>query len=109
MAYDEGLAERVREIIGARQGVSEKMMFGSRAFLVNGYLAVAARTEDLLVRLSREDGDAAIGEPGVAAFAPYENRPRMPGWVVVDVGEDDAELARWVDAGADFASSLPPK
>src|SRR5687767_2787768 len=105
MAYDEGLAERVRDILGVRSGVSEKMMFGSRAFLVNGNLAVAARTESLLVRLSREDGEAALAEPGVEAFAPYENRPRMPGWIVVDVPEDDAELGRWVDAGANFAAS----
>ncbi len=65
MAYDEGLAERVRDLLGARPGVSE--------------------------------------------FAPYETRPRMPGWIVVDVPEDDAELGRWVDAGADFAASLPAK
>ena len=112
VAYDEGLADRVRELIAARDGVSEQKMFGSLCFLIGGNLAVCARKEgELLVRLDPEDAQKAAAEDGVRIAEMGPRKRRMKGWVFVtaDVLSDDEGLSEWVDAGADFAASLPAK
>ena len=110
MAYDEALADRVREVIGIRSGVTEKKMFSALAFMVGGNMACGILDDELLVRLDREEAERATAEPHVRAFESAEGR-RMGGFVVVapeGIAEDD-DLARWVDCGADHAASLPPK
>jgi TfoX/Sxy family transcriptional regulator of competence genes len=109
VAYDEGLADRVRELISARADVSEKKMFGSLCFLVSGNLAVCVRQDELLVRLDPDDAATAITEEGVRAAV--MGKREMKGWIFVSEERisDDEELAGWVDAGADRAASLPPK
>jgi TfoX/Sxy family transcriptional regulator of competence genes len=110
MAYDEELAERVRDVISARAGVEEKTMFGGIGFMVGGNLAVAVRGEELLVRLAEEDARRALAEKGARKFE-MGGRRQPKGWVLVG-GErisDDAGLAEWVDTGADYAASLPAK
>lgn len=109
MAYSEELAERIRTLLGPRPGVVEKRMFGGVAWMVTGNLAVATYGDDLMTRLGVEDAERATAEPQVA---PIEMGGRtMRAWVRVDAARvaDDAELARWVDAGVDFAAGLPPK
>jgi TfoX/Sxy family transcriptional regulator of competence genes len=109
MAYSEQLAERIRDALDGRPGIVERKMFGGVAWMLNGNMACGVIGEDLLVRLAREDAAAAQAEEGVG---PMEFTGRsMRGFVLVDggaVAEDD-ELGRWVDAGADFALSLPSK
>ena len=107
MAYDEDLAQRVREVISARQEVSERRMFGSNCFLVGGNLAVCVREEELLVRLDPADAEKAVEEEGVRV-AEMGSR-RMKGWVFVsaEAVADGAALSEWVDAGADYAAALP--
>ena len=110
MAYSEELASRIRDLLGARSGVSERRMFGSLAFLLNGHLACGARGEDLLMRVDQDESDALIrAEPHV--FRPDMGGRKMRTFLQVDaVGlTTDAELARWVDLAADVASTLPPK
>jgi hypothetical protein len=109
MAYDEALAERVREIVSLRSGLSERKMFGGIAFMLSGNMACGVLGEELIVRLGPEEGERALGEPHTRAFD-FTGRP-MRGFVVVGPeGIADAEeLAGWVDAGADFAASLPAK
>jgi TfoX/Sxy family transcriptional regulator of competence genes len=109
VAYDEALAERIRPIIGVRSNVSERNMFGGLAFMVGDHMALCVTDDELLVRVDREDADRVLAEPHVRVFD-MTGRP-MRGFVVVDAEgiAEDAELAKWVDAGADFASSLPPK
>jgi hypothetical protein len=109
MAYDEGLATRVRDVLGDRAGVVEKQMFGGLAFLLYGNLACGVRGDDLMVRVGAEAADAALAEPGVRLFD-MTGRP-MKGWLLVDPdghAEDD-DLRRWVDRGLIHAGSLPPK
>ena len=65
MAYDEELAERVRAALDDVEGVAEIKMFGGLCFTVGGNMAVGVSHDDLLVRLSPDDGDAALAEPGV--------------------------------------------
>jgi len=110
MAYDEELACRIRDRIGATPDLTEKKMFGGLAFLVGGNMAVAASGQGgLLVRVD----PAESGELVAASNArPMEMRGRqMPGWLRVDSDDvrSDAALAEWVDRGVKYARSLPPK
>ena len=109
MAYDEGLATRVRDVLGDRPGLAEKRMFGGLAFLLHGNMACGVRGDDLIVRVAAEVADAAQGEPGTRPFD-LTGRP-MKGWLLVDAGGDaeDEDLRRWVDRGVAYASSLPAK
>ena len=110
VAYDEALADRVRDLISARGDVTEKKMFGGIAFLLGGNMAVGVRGEDLLVRLAGEDAEDALSEDGVRPFE-MGSRRRPKGWVLVgpERVSDQAGLAEWVDVGADHAASLPAK
>jgi TfoX/Sxy family transcriptional regulator of competence genes len=110
MAYDEALAERVRAVISLREHVTEKKMFGGIAFMVGGNMACGVSSgSELIVRLDPEETEKALAEPGVRPFD-MTGRP-MKGWLLVEPAaiEADEQLASWVDAGADFAASLPPK
>ena len=84
-------------------------MFGGVAWMVKGNMACGTLGEDLMVRLDREDAEVALTENHVGPME-FTGRP-MRGFVTVEAAgvEDDAELERWVEAGADFAESLPAK
>ncbi|NUP16907.1 MAG: TfoX/Sxy family protein [Streptomyces sp.] len=109
MAYDEGLAQRIRERLGAETGVSEKKMFGGIAFLLQGNMAVGVSGDDLMVRVGPDGTDAALARPGTRIFD-MTGRP-MRGWILVagDSLTDDAVLGAWIDEGCAFAAGLPPK
>ena len=109
MAYDEGLADRVREALAARPEVSERKMFGGIGFMVAGKMAVGVIGEDLIVRLDPADAERALAEDGVREFD-FTGRP-MRGWIYVspERTSEDGELAQWADAGADHAASLAAK
>ena len=109
MAYDEDLAERVRGVLAARSELSERKMFGGIAFMVAGNMACGVLGEELIVRLGDEEGEKALAEDGVRPFD-FTGKP-MKGIVFVSPERtaDDAGLAEWVDAGADYAASLPAK
>jgi TfoX/Sxy family transcriptional regulator of competence genes len=111
MAYDEGLAERIRELITARPGVVERKMFGGLGWMIGGNMAVGVmRESELVVRIEPEETEAACREPHVHEFGRSGRKP-MRGFVLVEPAgvEDEAELARWVDVGAARAASMPPK
>jgi hypothetical protein len=109
MAYDEGLATRIREVLGDRPGLAEQQMFGGLAFLVQGNMACGVRGKDLIVRLAADAAESVQGEPGVRPFD-LTGRP-MKGWLLVaaDSHAEDEDLRRWVDRGVAAAASLPPK
>ena len=109
MAYDEALAERIKSIIGPRDAVTERKMFGGIAWMVGGNMACGVMGDDLCVKLGEDDAEQALTEDGTR---PFEMRGRQAKAFVVVSGSQvagDAELARWVDAGADHAASLPAK
>ena len=102
MAYDSGLVERVADQLtqlGERH-VRQKNVFGGRGFLAGKSTFVIVWDDGLLVKTPRDEYAAALGEPGVTAFAPDGERP-MSTWVVVpaDAIADDPELAEWVQRG----------
>ena len=109
MAYDEALAERVREQLAAEPAISEKAMFGGLAFLLEGNMAVGLSGDELMVRVGPDASDDALARPHTRPFD-MTGRP-MKGWILVapeGVAEDD-DMAAWVARGVDFARSLPPK
>jgi TfoX N-terminal domain len=109
MAYDEELANRIRDLIQGEPGLSEKRMFGGLAFLVHGHLAVSASSRGgLLVRVDPAQAESLVDHQHVRRF---EMRGReMDGWLRVDVEslETDDELWRWVSHGLTYTRSLPP-
>jgi TfoX/Sxy family transcriptional regulator of competence genes len=109
MAYDEELADRVRDLLSARSEVSERKMFGGIAFMVSGNMACGVLKEDLIVRLGDEEGEKALAEDGVRPFDFTGKAMKNIVYVSPELTSEDAGLAEWVDAGADYAASLPPK
>ena len=109
MAYDEALAERIRSGLHGRDGVTERKMFGGIAFMVGGNMAVGVIRDDLMVRVGPDAHDEALAQPHVRVMD-FAHRPMKGMIYVAPAGvATDPELARWVDAGADFAATLPPK
>ena len=110
MAYDEDLAERIRELVGAEDGLTEQRMFGGLAFLINGNMAVAASGEGgLLVRVDPEDSEKLTAK---SAAEPMVMRGRpMAGWLRVPTAgvRTKKALTKWVAVGAAYARSLPAK
>ena len=110
MAYDEDLANRIRELIADDPAVAEKRMFGGLAFLVNGNMAVAASGQGgLMVRVEPDDTDALLAKPHAR---PFEMRGReMQGWLRVDAEgvRTKRQLEPWVKRGVAYARSLPSK
>jgi TfoX/Sxy family transcriptional regulator of competence genes len=110
MAYDEDLANRIRELIAAGADVTEQRMFGGLAFLVAGHMAVAAiREGGLMVRVDPGATDSLLAKPHAR---PFEMRGRaLDGWLRVDAEgvRTKRQLAPWVERGVAYARSLPPK
>lgn len=110
MAYDEVLADRIRQVVQSERGLSEKRMFGGLAFLVHGNMAVSASSQGgLLLRIDPAQAESLVSEAHVRRF---EMRGReMDGWLRVDdqaLGTDE-ELRRWVNHGVSYVRSLEPR
>ncbi|MBU2666579.1 TfoX/Sxy family protein [Actinoplanes bogorensis] len=107
MAYDEVLAQRLRDRL-TDPAVTERKMFGGLAFFTNGNMTVGVSRDELIVRLGAPEIAAALTRPGVR---PFESGGRaMKGWILV-AGEhlDDPALEGWLAAAYDHVSTLPPK
>jgi TfoX/Sxy family transcriptional regulator of competence genes len=110
MAYDEELADRIRELVAGESDLTEQKMFGGLGFLIGGNMAVAASGQGgVLVRVDPAESDALVATTSARLM---EMRGRqMPGWL--RVGPDDlrteGQLARWVELGTTYARSLPAK
>ena len=110
MAYDEDLADRIRELVGGESFFTEKKMFGGLAFLLHGHMSVSAsRTGGLLARIDPADTDAALARPHVTLMA--MGGRTMDGWVrVAPEGlKTKRELAAWVTQSVTFVKTLPAK
>jgi len=110
VAYDEELADRIRELVAGESSLTEKKMFGGLAFLVGGNMAVAASGQGgLLVRVDPVESDELVAK---TSAEPMVMRGRaMAGWlrVAAEDAATKAQLAKWVERGVSYARSLPPK
>jgi hypothetical protein len=104
------LAERVRTLVGDHPGITEKYMFGTLSFLLNGWM-VAGCTKDgeILIAVGKEHAQAAAARPGARPL--LQNGREVTGffWVEADAIEDDDDLRSWIDFAFMAASQRPPK
>jgi TfoX/Sxy family transcriptional regulator of competence genes len=109
MAYDEGLAQRVMEILGGQPGLVDKKMFGGVGYMLHGNMACGVNQDALIVRVGPERYQEALAQPHVKPFD-MTGRP-MKGWVVVlaEGCQGDEAVEAWVQRGVDFALTLQPK
>ena len=109
MSFDENLADRVRQALGTRRGLTEKKMFGGLAFLLRGNMCCGVLGRELIVRVPPQETDRVLAERHTRPFD-FTGRP-MRGFVVVEpAGWADADdLAEWVTRSVAFASTLPVK
>jgi TfoX/Sxy family transcriptional regulator of competence genes len=109
MAYDEALADRIRDAIGPRKGVTEKKMFGGVAFLLDGKMFCGVTKDDLMVRVGPERYEASLAKAHVRPMD-FTGRP-MNGYVFVGpegTRKIDA-IRKWVELASDFVAALPRK
>ena len=109
MAFDPGLAQRIREALGPRPDVGERHMFGGIAFMVGGHMAVGVVGDVLMARVGPQRYAGALQQPHVRPMD-FTGKP-LTGYVYVDppgIAEDDA-LAAWVGTCAAFVATLPTK
>ncbi len=110
MAYDEDLANRIRELISAEDGLTEMRMFGGLAFLIGGHMSVAVSGQGgLMLRCDPAETEELRAKPHAG---PFEMRGRvMDGWLRVDPEgvATKRQLEGWVARGVTYARSLPPK
>ncbi len=109
MAYDEELAERVREVVAGEHGVTERKMFGGLAFMLSSNMFCGIVGKDLMLRVGPDRYQEALNASHVRPMD-FTGRP-MTGMVYVEAQgcETDQALESWVDQGLSFARSLPPK
>ena len=109
MAYDEGLAQRIREQLTAQTDFSEKKMFGGLAFMVRGHMAVGVVKDELMARVGAEQYEVCLQWSGAKPMD-FTGRP-MKGMVFVAqpaLAEDD-QLQRWLQQSLAFVANLPSK
>ena len=110
VAYDEDLANRIRELIGSEDGYTEQKMFGGIGFMIDGHMAVGVSGEGgLMIHCSKEETEALLAKPGAR---PFEMRGReVKGWLRVDAGSVSTKraLEPWVMQSVASARALPPK
>jgi TfoX/Sxy family transcriptional regulator of competence genes len=109
MAYDEGLAGRLRDLLRQHNNVTEKKMFGGLAFMLDGHMFVGILGDRLMARVGPSGYAETLRQPH-ASEMDFTGKP-MKGYVYIAPGgfESDQDLENWVTICAKFVSSLPPK
>jgi len=109
MAFDEGLAERLRDLLGHHNNVSERKMFGGLAFMLDGHMFVGILGDRLMARVGPAGYADALRRPHVSEMD-FTGKP-MKGYVYIapEGFESDQDMENWVTLCAKFVSSLPTK
>jgi hypothetical protein len=109
VAFDEKLAGRIKKLLATRKSVTEKKMFGGLSFFLQGNMCCGVLKDDLIVRGAPDEYPTAVKKRHVRPFD-FSGRP-MKGWLMIGPGgcRNPKALAEWVDMGARYALSLPPK
>jgi len=109
MAFDEGLAERVRELVGRDPNLSERKMFGGLCFMTSGNMCFGIIGSELMVRVGLDQYALALSAPGTREMDFTGRSMRGMVYVADDGIAEDKDLAKWLHLGLDYARSLPPK
>ena len=109
MAYNEDLADRMRDVLAHRNELTEKKMFGGLSFMLGGNMCCGIVKDDLVVRVGPDSYEKALAKPHARPMD-FTGRP-LKGMVYVgpEGYRTDEELKYWLDQALSFALSLPPK
>jgi len=109
MAFDEQIAQRVRDVLSKECVANERRMFGGLAFLVGGHMCCGIVGQDLVVRVGPNEHEKALSQPHVRAMD-FTGRP-MKGFVYLSPPgyRSQTDLRKWIRKGLRFVSSRPPK
>lgn len=109
MAYDEGLAQRIREVFDGHTGVDEKKMFGGLAFIVEGNMCVGVVGDELMVRVGPDQYEDSLAQPDAREMDFTGKAMKGMVYIGADGIDSDDSLSSWVDRGLAFVTTLPPK
>ena len=108
MAYDERLADRVRELLDERTDVTERRMFGGLTFMVGGHMCCGINSDELILRLGPEAEETALRAPHARPMD-FTRRPMRGFLTIAPDGLKGPSLRRWIEQAVAHAESLPPK
>ncbi len=108
MAYDDALADRVRDVLAHELGLTERKMFGGLAFMLDGHMCCGVVGSDLMLRLGPDGADDALERPHVRPMD-FTGRPMASMVFVEPAGLEGTSLRGWVEAATAFVHTLPPK
>ena len=109
MAYDDKLANRVRQALARRSATEERAMFGGLAFMVRGHMCCGLVQDKLMVRVDPNVYDELLAESGAQPMD-FTGRPMRGFLYVTGAGiATPSALQKWVSKALDFAESRPPK
>ncbi|MFT7518770.1 MAG: hypothetical protein ACI9MC_000902 [Kiritimatiellia bacterium] len=109
MAYDEALAERVTDLMCNEPGFSQRKMFGCMCYLIYRNMVCGVLKDELMVRVGKPAYEECLALPHAREMDFTGRTMRGMVYVGVDGIEADEDLSDWVERGASFARSLPPK
>ncbi|MGI9642736.1 MAG: TfoX/Sxy family protein [Acidimicrobiia bacterium] len=109
MAYDEGLAERIRSRTADLDGMGERKMFGGLAFMYHGNMAMGVMADELMVRVGPETWAESVALPNAREMDFTGRSMKGMVYVAAEGIAEDGDLQAWLDRGLAFAGSLPPK
>ena len=109
MAFDEKVAQRVRQAVSAHQGLSERKMFGGLCLMLHGNMFAGIIGDELMLRVGKDNFAALLAQPAARPMD-FTGKP-MDGYLYVSPNgfADDDDLQRWMDRALDFVETLPPK
>lgn len=109
MAFDRGLADRIRLVLARSRAISEKKMFGGLAFFMNGHMVCGVVKADLMLRLGEETTTTALTQPHTRPMD-FTGKP-LKSMIYVDARGIDSEesLRAWVESALAYVKTLPPK
>lgn len=109
MAYDEGLHDRVSELLSDKIDFSFKKMFGGICYLLNGNMLGGIIDDNLIIRAGKENHEELLSLENTRVFD--ITGKVMKGWVLIEPAgiETDEQLNFWLAKGIDFARALPAK
>lgn len=108
MAFDEGLAQRVREVL-TEEGPNEKKMFGGLAFMIDGHMCCGIIGDELMVRVGKEGYEDALSLEHARPMDFTGKALKSMVYIAPEGFEEDQDLEAWVQRGLDFVHTLPPK
>ena len=104
MAYNETLANRIREALSGLSDIEEKKMMGGLTFMYNDKMCVGIIGDELMCRIDRDMHEAAILKKGCRTMD-FTNRP-MIGYVLIDetgMGSQ-SDFDYWINLSLEFNS-----